>query len=1333
MNKILLLLIVICTSQLVSSQIKINEASNVNGTTLVLPDQSSPDWIELYNPGSTALNLEGYTLTDDFLEPFKWVFPAVTVNAGGFLTVYATGISKTEVVNHWETAVWANQTWQYLIPSGEIANNWKNVPFTASGWSSGQMGIGYGDGDDVTNLPAPTTTAYARIEFNVSDTSKIASALLDLDFDDGFVAYINGIEVARFGLSGTPPAWNDLSADHEALLYQGGALTSFTLSKELLSQVLRNGNNVLAFEVHNSSTTSSDMSLLSFLTFGFKDGQQYYAGTTYPSFVYSGVSEGLSTNFSIGTMGESIYVFNPSGYLVDSLYVPLMQPDMSAGKFTDGLEPTRIFSTPTPGQSNNFATNYAGFELAPTIVTTGGMFTSTQYVTVQNNSTTGGILRFTTNGLDPVTTSPQYTGTLTLSSNCVLKVRCFSSNPEMLPSTMDAETFLFFVDHTLPVISLSTNPTNLYGATGIFDNYNTDWRKPCIIEYFDADGAKQFETRASVKPDGGAGGSRSNPQHSVTVEPGNSLYGTGNSVQYPLIPEKGYIQEYDAFYLRNGSNLWNNYPQKDATFMRMMRKSHVNSQAYSPVVVYVNGEYFGVYELREKANKHYFESNYGNNPDNLDLLSVSYFYGAGILRTVQGSDTGFYNMRNFVSTYDPNSPDYFEKCHQKIDLYSFVDYMAAENWFANVDWIYNNMKIFRTQSTDNKWRFNLQDLELGLGIWTDFSSNIFDFLRYNNQPNPYWDIYNGLLQNTKFKNYFVNRYADLMNSTFQHNTYAPIVNEMYEQLIPEMPQQFERWTGDPVGGMATYAGTHANLLYQLDNRNSVVRNQIISEFGLQEQVYVKVDVEPTGAGYIKISTLTPEDLPWTGIYFDGVPVKITVVANPGFTFTGWEPNGIIPTGNLTDLSVEYNIPNDATFRALFNGTPAPTELTISEIHYNPDASVDGGNWIELHNYGTGDIPLTGWSVKSKNFYDKYEFEDGTTLPAGGYLVVCQDTNLFKAVYPNVSNFTGATGFSWSNKQDSIQIYGQYGQLVLSTVYRDEAPFPRCADGYGRTLENSHTSNAILDSATWFCGCIGGSPGVAYSPCDEPVAFTEINYNSIAASYSAGDWIEIKNNSNAVIDLTGYVFKDSKNDHVYDFPSMTLAPNAYYVISNDLLLFGNRHPEVQNVSGPFAFSLGGTDALRLYDATGMLIGSVVYDQTTPWPTSPAVEDYTLEYADSGYYINPNVPTSWFAGCLGGSPGRAFTPCDLVSFEGNAILYPNPTNSSINVAFENSNNSSGKTILQVFDTRGRLVYDLTATSTDPVVEVEIDASQLGNGMYYLRITQAEIVEQLPFVKF
>ena len=120
---------------------------------------------------------------------------------------------------------------------------------------------------------------------------------------------------------------------------------------------------------------------------------------------------------------------------------------------------------------------------------------------------------------------------------------------------------------TLPVISISTDFANLYGANGIFDNYNTDWRKECVMEYFDVDMVKQFQTKASIKPDGGAGGSRSNTQHSVTVEATNKLYGSGVPIQYPLIPEKNHITQYDAIYLRNGSNYWNKYPQYDATFL----------------------------------------------------------------------------------------------------------------------------------------------------------------------------------------------------------------------------------------------------------------------------------------------------------------------------------------------------------------------------------------------------------------------------------------------------------------------------------------------------------------------------------------------------------------------------------------------------------------------------------------------------------------------------------------------------------------------------------------------------------------------------------------------
>jgi hypothetical protein len=197
-------------------------------------------------------------------------------------------------------------------------------------------------------------------------------------------------------------------------------------------------------------------------------------------------------------------------------------------------------------------------------------------------------------------------------------------------------------------------------------------------------------------------------------------------------------------------------------------------------------------------------------------------------------------------------------------------------------------------------------MELGLGGWADVNANIFDYFRNNNQPNPFWEIYNGLAENTEFKNYFVNRYADLMNTVFTANQYTPIVDSMYNQLLPELPRHFQRWTGDVPAGMATYDAIHDQLLNDFSLRSDVVRNQIVNEFSLVKKVNVTLNVQPEGAGYIKISTIVPDELPWTGVYFDGVPVRMTAVANPGYTFSNWQVNSLIPGAELQNESIEFN-------------------------------------------------------------------------------------------------------------------------------------------------------------------------------------------------------------------------------------------------------------------------------------------------------------------------------------------------------------------------------------------------------------------------------------------
>ena len=183
-------------------------------------------------------------------------------------------VSFPQSTDHWETIVQSSDVWNYLPATAQPPGDWNQPGFDDSAWLSGKGGIGYGDGDDSTVIE-PVLALYMRKEFTVFDSTLLTQALLHMDYDDAFVAYLNGHEIARANI-GTPgdfPAYNEgLPIDHEALLYQGITPESFTVQKEYFIQ----GQNLLAIEVHNVGITSSDMSSNAWLSVGISDSTFSY-------------------------------------------------------------------------------------------------------------------------------------------------------------------------------------------------------------------------------------------------------------------------------------------------------------------------------------------------------------------------------------------------------------------------------------------------------------------------------------------------------------------------------------------------------------------------------------------------------------------------------------------------------------------------------------------------------------------------------------------------------------------------------------------------------------------------------------------------------------------------------------------------------------------------------------------------------------------------------------------------------------------------------------------------------------------------------------------------
>lgn len=187
--------------------------------------------------------------------------------------------AKTQNVNHWETAVFDNDTWRYFVGTSEPDTNWRKISFNDSAWQQGVGGVGYGDGDDNTII-ANTLSLYTRRMFTVTDTSKIELAVLNMDYDDGFVAYLNDVEIGRanIGSYGDHPAFNQGSTGlHEAQMYQSGSPEQHLINMQLLKSILIQGNNVLTIQVHNDNISSSDLTSRAFLSFGINDASSQFS------------------------------------------------------------------------------------------------------------------------------------------------------------------------------------------------------------------------------------------------------------------------------------------------------------------------------------------------------------------------------------------------------------------------------------------------------------------------------------------------------------------------------------------------------------------------------------------------------------------------------------------------------------------------------------------------------------------------------------------------------------------------------------------------------------------------------------------------------------------------------------------------------------------------------------------------------------------------------------------------------------------------------------------------------------------------------------------------
>lgn len=1073
------------------AQVRINEVMPSNTTVLADPSGAFPDWIELFNAGTAPISLLGYGFSDTAHDLFEWVFPELTLAPNEHRIVFASG-THVPPVQQWSTLIAQGHEWHYWERSQQPLSSWTNVGFPVSAWATGPTGLGYGDGDDATIInPAPALALYARTSFTIDDPSDVEQLVLHIDYDDAFVAYINGTEIARANI-GTPGGERPsivtpANSAGEPFGVRGLPLPAFTIHDP--ASLLQVGENVLAVQVHNASTSSSDLTFIPFLTVGFQTTRTDRPSVADALAERSEFASALHVPFRLSASGETVYLTHPDGTLADSLAFGPIPTDVSVGRYPDGSATLGFLSAPTPGASNASLANAPA--AAPLFSMPGGQYPSALTIDV-TTATPGATIRYTTDGSIPTATDTAIRNDrLVVLTSRVVRARAFA--PGSLPSPVVTHTYVLNQPTDLPIVAIATAPEHLWDQdTGIYTmgrnassnfphfgaNFWEDWEIPVHVEWVEPNNATRYEAHAGLKIFGGW--SRGFPQKSFSLF-ARPAYGNPEFA-YPFFANRSH-DSYQALVLRNSGNDWSSTMMRDGVLQTLVRDLDIDHLAHRPTVVYLNGAYWGIHNLREKINEHYVAQTGQIEADAIELLE--YVADSGPV-ALHGTTEAYDALIRYLQQTDLTTEAAYKEVQRRLDVDSFIDYQLAQIYFDNRDWPGNNSKLWRPRTPEGRFRFILYDTDFGFGIWNTsaYRENTLVFAtdaRGPDWPNPPWStlILRRLLTNPMFEQAFINRFADLLNGPFATQAVYAVIDSMETNISTEMAAHGNRWGRDLQAWRGAINGMRSFAL----NRPSAMRGHMASYFGLRGTERITVNVSDTAHGNVLVNRLLPDQYPWSGSYYSGVSVPITALPKPGYRFAGW--SGTVTSSEPTVWVDPANIPSlTATFE---RGLSPEAHVRINEIQYHASDALDSDDWVELLNTHAEPVDVSGWSLSDGNPSNRYTIPPQTVLSPNGFLVMARFPDQFATMYPNVPHIGGWT-FGLSNGGETVLLTDSRGALVDSLTYDDATPWPTEADGKGPTLERRDPSLASSDPLTWHASLVDG--GTPHAPNSTSTVATE---------------------------------------------------------------------------------------------------------------------------------------------------------------------------------------------------------------------------------------------------
>lgn len=704
--------------------------------TLIPVDGETPDYIELHNLTDAELHLKGYGLTDHPDKPGRWIFPDTVLPAGGYIAAYLKeGSMGFELSGSGECVLLTD-------PKG------KAVDFVAFGPQRNDASLAYINGKwQETWTPTPGTpniitdkAAYEKSVFEQNTTGLYLSEVLasngTFDVNGNAYDYIElyngtkkGIRLTDYYLSDdilNPSKW---AFPKGATLSAGGYAVVYMAGRELKSSLPNTYYATFKIEKTNGLVILSS-------------------------------KQGIADHVSLGRQYGNI----PYGRV----------PGQSTFSFLEKQTP----------KAQNPADGYFTRAGDVTISPAGGLFDAPLTVTLSAEK--NAVIRYTLDGATPTDESPEYTGPIDIGGSAVIRARAFAAG--MLPSNVSSESYLYGVHVSVPVVSLITDWKYLtdpgmglfvkgYGST---PNYYQKWEYPMHVQYFE-NGKTLISQLASFRTTGAFGLTR--PQKTISIFARGALGEDG--FYFNPFPNRDY-DFYNALTLRSGGTESRGTRFKDELLTSLAKGLNVMYQDAVPVVVYINGEYWGHYNLREKINQDSIAQWEG-------VTDETVIDGITILRSrgsiVKGSRDEMEELIQFCRREDLNESENLQYVLDRLDVMSYFDHAILEIVSGNTDM--QNVRYYKVPG--GKWKLALFDMDGSMDNTVRSPLNLYMTPVTGKMDKFYHEPFAALMSVPSMRDLFLTRFGEILHKKFMAGDLVEKVDGWSSIIGPLMEDHVKRW------------------------------------------------------------------------------------------------------------------------------------------------------------------------------------------------------------------------------------------------------------------------------------------------------------------------------------------------------------------------------------------------------------------------------------------------------------------------------------------------------------------------------------------------------------